>query len=91
MRTLKRPCETCGTEYTPSRSDGRYCKAYCKLKAFRYRHGILQVKADRDIRSALEGVSSGRLSGAQAKAKLALYFLDGIKINKDVRKIIESM
>ena len=94
MKTLQyqhQTCTICGNPFASNRSDTKYCQAYCRLKAYRQRHGILQVKADRDIRSALEGVSSGRLSGAQAKAKLALYFLDGIKVNKDVRKIIESM
>ena len=91
MKTLNRRCETCGATYTPTRSDSKYCKAYCKLKAFRYRHGILQVRADRELRSALEGVSSGRLSGAAAKARLGLYLVDGIKVDKDIRRIVENL
>ena len=91
MKTLERPCNTCGTMYTPNRSDSKYCQPYCKLKAFRDRHGLRQARVDRELRSDLGGVSSGRLSGAAAKARLALYLLDGFKVDKDIRKIIESM
>ena len=90
-RQSTRQCETCGETYTPSRSDAQYCSKYCKLKAHRHRHGILRQRADKDLRSALGGVSSGRLSGASAKARLGLYNLKGIKIDKDLRKIIESL
>ena len=68
-----------------------YCRPYCRLKAFRHRHGIRQRRADKDLRWALARVSSGKTSGASVKAKLALFLLDGIKVDKDVRKIIESM
>ena len=91
MNTRQRPCDTCGTIYAVTRSDSKYCKPYCKLKAFRYRHGILRVRADRDLRSCLRSVSGGRTSGAAAKAKLGLYLLDGIKVDKDIRKLIESL
>ena len=68
-----------------------YCRPYCRLKAFRHRRGIRQRRADRDLRWVLGMVSSGSTSGASLKAKLALYLLDGIKVDKDIRKIIESM
>ena len=91
MRTLQRPCETCGETYTAARSDALYCSKYCKLKAFRHRHSILQARADRALRSCLKSVSGGRLSGAAAKAKLGLYDLSGIRIDKDLRKIIDNL
>ena len=49
------------------------------------------VRAEEDLRWALARVSSGKTSGASVKAKLALVLLDGIKVDKDIRKIIESM
>ena len=55
------------------------------------RRGIRQARAERELRSALGGVSQGRLSGASAKARLALILLDGIKVDKDIRKIIENL
>ena len=91
METRKRPCDTCGNEYTANRSNSKYCRPYCKLKAFRQRHGIHQARAERELRGILGHVSQGRTSGASAKAKLALYLLDGIKVDKDIRKIIQSM
>ena len=84
-------CETCGNPFTPERRDAQYCRAYCRLKAFRHRHGIRQVQADKSLRWCLAMVSSGSRSSASLKAKLALYLLDGIRVDKDVRKIIESM
>ena len=77
--------------YTVSRSDSQYCQPYCKLKAFRHRHSILQVRADRELRSSLLAVSGGRATGASLKAKLALQVLAGVKVDKAIRKIIESM
>ena len=88
---LNQACTICGTTYTSKRFDAKYCSAYCRLKAYRQRHGIHQRRADRDLRSALEGVSSGRLSGASAKARLGLYLVDGIKVDKDIRRIIENL
>jgi hypothetical protein len=32
-----RACETCGTTFTPTRSDGRYCSSACRQKAYRQR------------------------------------------------------
>lgn len=32
-----RPCETCGTLFTPPRADGRYCSGACRQKAYRRR------------------------------------------------------
>ena len=84
-------CIICANPFTPKRRDARYCRPYCRLKAFRHRHGILQRRADRDLRSCLLSVSGGRLSAASAKARLGLYDLSGIKIEKGIRKIIESM
>jgi hypothetical protein len=55
------------------------------------RRGIRQARSDRELRGILGHVSQGRISGAAAKAKLALILLDGIKVDKDIRKIIESM
>ena len=91
MDTRKRPCDTCGNEYTANRSDSKYCKPYCKLKAFKRRRGISQDQAERDLRAILGHVSQGRTSGASAKATLALYLLDGIKVDKNVMDIIQSM
>ena len=68
-----------------------YCKPYCRLKAFRHRRRIRQVNAERALRGTLGHVSQGRTSGAAAKARLALYLMDGVRIDKDIRKIIESM
>ena len=68
-----------------------YCKPYCRLKAFRHRRGIRQRRADRELRSALEGVSSGRLTGASAKAKLGLCDLSKIRVDGALRKIINSL
>ena len=84
-------CLTCGTPFAPKRRDARYCKAYCRLVAFRKRDELIVDKADRELRYTLAGVSSGRLTGAQAKARLAEYLLDGVKIQKDVRDLIQTM
>ena len=55
------------------------------------RRGIRQARADRELKSILGHVSQGRISGASAKAKLALYLLDGVKVPKDVKDLIQSM
>lgn len=34
---VPRPCDTCGDTFTPPRSDGRYCSAACRQKAYRAR------------------------------------------------------
>ena len=57
----------------------------------RTRRTSLQARADRALRSCLKSVSGGRLSGAAAKAKLGLYDLSGIRIDKDLRKIIDNL
>lgn len=35
MTLPDRSCEECGTAFTPSRRDQRFCKAYCRVKANR--------------------------------------------------------
>ena len=50
-----------------------------------------QGQAERNLRAILGHVSAERTSGASAKATLALYLLDGIKIPKDVKDLIQSM
>ena len=89
--TIQLLCTICGNSFASNRSDVLYCKAYCRLKAYRQRHGIHQKRADRDLRSALEGVSSGRLTAPQAKAKLDLILLKEIPVDKTIRKMIESL
>ena len=88
---MNQTCTICGTAYTSKRFDAKYCSGYCRLKAYRQRHGIHQRRADQNLRSVLQGVSSGRLTGAAAKARLALILLDGIRVDKDIRKLIENL
>ena len=52
---------------------------------------IRLARADRALRGVLEDVAHDRASVTAAKTKLALYLLDGIKVDKDIQKIIESM
>lgn len=33
-------CAKCGNEYTPPRSDGRYCSVRCRVAAHRQRHAV---------------------------------------------------
>ena len=68
-----------------------YCKPYCKLKAFRRRRSLRKGKAERNLRAILGHVAQGRTSGASAKATLALYLLDGVKVPQDVRDLIQSL
>ena len=49
------------------------------------------MKAERELRTVLGGVSVGRLTGAQAKARLALYLLDRVKIPKEVKELIRNL
>ena len=55
------------------------------------RREIRQVRAERALRTALGEVAQGRLSGASAKAKLAMILLDRIEVDRDIRKIIEKL
>ena len=87
----RKRCQTCGNPFTPTRSDAKFCKAYCRLKAFRKRDGLIAEKAERNLRAILGHISQGRTSEASVKATLALYLLDGVKIPKDVRDLIQSM
>ena len=48
-------------------------------------------KAERNLRAILGHVAQERTSAASAKATLALYLLDGVKIPKDVKDLIQSM
>ena len=48
-------------------------------------------RADRALRGVLEDVARDRTSVTAAKTKLALYLLDGIKVDKDIRKMIENL
>ena len=51
-----------------------------------------EIRLRRTLKFILGGVSSGRFTGAQAKAKLAIL-LDGrqMKIPKDVKKLIQAI
>ena len=91
MADRKKRCQGCGNPFTPKRSDGLYCKPYCRLKAFRKRDGLIAEKAERNLRFILGHVAQGRTSGASVKATLALYLLDGVKVPKDVKDLIQSM
>ena len=94
MQTLQyqnQTCTICGNRFASNRSDTKYCKDYCRLKAFRQRHGIHQQRADRELRNALAGVSSGRLTAPQAKARLDLILLNQIPVEKTIRKMIENL
>ena len=91
MNTRQQTCETCGNAYTAARTDSKYCKPYCKLKAFRTRRELSKGKAERNLRAILGHVAQERTSAASAKATLALYLLDGVKVPKDVKDLIQSM
>ena len=52
---------------------------------------IRLARADRALRGVLEDVARDRTSVTAAKTKLALYLLDGIKVDKDIRKMIENL
>ena len=54
-------------------------------------HDIRLARADRALRGVLENVARDRTSVTAAKTRLALYLLDGIKVDEDIQKIIESM
>ena len=84
-------CLTCGTPFTPKRSDARYCRAYCRLVAFRKRDELIVAKAERRLRNTLGGVQSGRLTGAQARAELALVLLDGVKVDGEIKDLIRKL
>jgi hypothetical protein len=36
-RTEDRPCAECGRSFTPSRADDTYCRADCRVRAYRRR------------------------------------------------------
>ena len=84
-------CQTCGKLFTATRSDARHCRPYCRLVAFRKRDELIVAKAERELRTVLGSVSVGRLTGAQAKAHLALHLLDGAKIPQDVKDLIRNL
>ena len=48
-------------------------------------------QAERNLRALLGHVAQERTSAASAKATLALYLLDGVKVPKDVKDLIQSM
>ena len=54
-------------------------------------HDIRLARADRALRSVLEDVARDRTSVTAAKTKLKLYLMDGIKVDKDIQKIIERL
>ena len=43
IRGMKRRCPICGTRFYPVQPTQKYCRPYCKLKAFRQRR-----KGERD-------------------------------------------
>ena len=90
MMEMKR-CLTCGEPFTPKRRDAKYCRPYHRLIAFRKRDELIVAKADRELRAVLRGVQSGRLTGAQARARLALFLLDGVHISKEVKELIRNL
>ena len=47
--------------------------------------------AERRLRDALGGVASGRRTAESAKATLAQYLLDGVKIPRKLRRSIQSL
>ena len=87
----KKRCETCGNPFESTRRDARYCKPYCRLVPFRKRNELIVARAERELRSTLEGVESGRLTGAQAKAKLGRFLLDKVKVPKEVKDLIRNL
>ena len=90
MANRKR-CETCGNPFTAIRSDAKFCRPYCRLAAFRHRDELIVAKAERELKTVLGGVRVGRLTGAQARAQLALYLLDGVKIDKEIKELIKNL
>ena len=42
LRRADRTCASCGETFTPPRSDGRYCAAACRQRAFRARRARLR-------------------------------------------------
>ena len=52
---------------------------------------MIVAKADRELRNTLGGVEVGRLTGAQARASLALYLLDGVHISREVKDLIRNL
>ena len=49
IRGMKRRCPICGTRFYPVQPTQKYCRPYCKLKAFRQRRkGERDGKATRD-------------------------------------------
>ena len=90
MVKMKR-CLTCGNPFTPKRSDARYCRAYCRLVAFRKRDELIVARAERDIRAILGHCSQGRITGSQAKAKLALLLMGKVHISREVKELIRNL
>ena len=52
---------------------------------------IRLARADRALRGVLEDVAHDRASVTAAKTKLALYIMDGLEVDRDLRKIIEHL
>ena len=52
---------------------------------------IRLARADRALRGVVEDVARDRTSVTAAKTKLALYLIDGIKVDRGIRKIIENL
>ena len=52
---------------------------------------MIVARAERRLRETLGGVQSGRLTGAQARAELALYLLNGIKVPREVKDLIRNL
>ena len=52
---------------------------------------IRLARADRALRGVLEDVAHDRTSVTAAKTKLALYLMDGLEVDRDVRKIIDNL
>ena len=52
---------------------------------------IRLARADRALRGVLEDVAHDRASVTAAKTRLALYLMDGLEVDRDLRKIIEHL
>ena len=61
------------------------------MKAFRHRDELIAAKAERELKTVLAGVRVGRLTGAQARAQLALFIVDRVKLPKELKELIKSL
>ena len=52
---------------------------------------MIVARAERDVRAILGHCSQGRITGSQAKAKLALLLMGKVHISREVKELIRNL